>query len=215
MESGTFIAYEQDDWVNWTPLAQISINNKPSTSTKVSPFFLSHGYVASTLRILSTENIPESTPAAKGQKIVEKLKEAQEFAQIAMAIAQQDQEKYANRHRVEIPSYKVGDKVWLNLKNIPTERLSKKLDWIHAIYTVKRTFPDSVHFYELDTPKGVHNKFHTSLLRPLSNDPSPSQKQDDTQPPGLLTETGEIEYGIDEILQSRVRKVGRGKRKEL
>lgn len=211
----TFVAYEQDDWVNWIPLAQISINNKPSSSTKVSPFFLSHGYNANPVGTIRIEDLPENTPAIKGQNIVQKLKEAQEFAQTSMAVAQQEQEKYANRHRNESHSYRIGDKVWLNLKNISTERASKKLDWTHAKYTVQKTFPDSSQFYELNTPKGIHNKFHTSLLRPASDNPFPSQQQDDTQPPGIVTETGDTEYGIDEILQSRVIKVGRGKRKEL
>ena len=108
----------------------------------------------------------------------------------------------------------MGDKVWLNLKNISTERPSKKLDWVHAKYTVKRTFSDSPHFYELDTPKGIHNKFHTSLLRPAANNPLPSQQVDDSQPPGLLMENAELEFGIDKILDSRTRKLGRGKRKD-
>lgn len=211
----TFIAYEQHDWTSWIPLAQISINNKASASTQISPFFLTHGYDATLLKTVEMEAPSRNTPAFDGYAVVEKLREAQEFAQMAMAVAQQNQEKYANRYREPGLTYKVGDKVWLNLRNITTERPSKKLDWIHAKYTITRTFSDTSHFYELDTPKGVHNKFHTYLLRPVNNNPLPSQIQDDTQPPGLLTDNGDIEFGIDEILKSRLRKVGRGKRKEL
>lgn len=132
-----------------------------------------------------------------------------------MAVAQQTQEKYANHHRAETISYKVGDKVWLNLKNISTDRPSKKLDWIHSKYTITKTFPNSSHFYELDTPKGIHNRFHTSLLRPANCNPLPSQHTDDAQPPGLLTSDGEVEYGVEQILKCRNKKVGRGIRKEV
>ena len=45
-----------------------------------------------------------------------------------MAKAQQDQELQANHSRNVAPAYKVGDKVYLSLRNIRTERPSKKLD---------------------------------------------------------------------------------------
>lgn len=210
-----FVAYEQDDWVKWIPLAQVAINNKPASSTQISPFFMSHGYDASPISTHANQTPPVGTPAKRGQLVVTKLKEAHEFAQTALVVAQQTQEKYANLHREQAVSYREGDKVWLNLKNISTERPSKKLDWVHAKYTVTRTFPQSPHFYELDTPRGIHNRFHTSLLRPAGNNPLPSQQTDDAQPPGILMNDGEVEYGIDEILNSRLRKVGRGKRKEV
>ena len=211
----TFVTYEQNDWINWIPLAQISINNKPSSSTHISPFFMSHGYDACPLST-SPENFhPRGTPAERGWLVVEKLREAHEFAQTAMVVAQQSQEKYANQHRETSISYKFGDKVWLNLKNMSTERPSKKLDWLHAKYTITRIFPESPHFYELDTPKGIHNRFHTSLLRPASSNPLPSQETDDVQPTGILMSDGETEFGIDKILDTRFKKVGKGKRKEV
>ncbi|OJD21163.1 hypothetical protein ACJ73_07502 [Blastomyces percursus] len=50
-------------------------------------------------------------------------------------MAQQEQEKQANKHRNPAPQFKIGDKVWLNLKNISTDRPSKKLDARNAKYT--------------------------------------------------------------------------------
>ena len=107
----------------------------------------------------------------------------------------------------------MGDKVWLNLKNIRTDRPSKKLDWKHAQYTVTRTFSNA-YFYELDVPKGIHKKFHVSLLRPAATDPLPSQLVDDSQPPPVTAEGQDDEYGIEKILQCRTRRIGRGKRRE-
>ena len=209
----TFVAYEQDDWVKWIPLAQVAINNKPASSTQISPFFMSHGYDACPISTSSEEIYAVGTPAERGLLVIDKLKEAHEFAQTAMVVAQQSQVKYANLHREESISYKEGDKVWLNLKNISTDRPSKKLDWVHAKYTVTKTFLDSPYFYELNTPKGIHSKFHTSLLRPAANNPLPSQQVDDAQPPGLLMDNSEIEYGIDEILDSRTKSISREKEK--
>lgn len=209
----TYVGYHQDDWIDWVPLAQIAINNKPATSTQISPFFLSHGYNAEVIPTTEPVNQPRRTPASKAQAVVDKLKEAQEFAEASMAVAQQLQERYANNHREAPCSYQVGDKVWLNLKNINTTRPCKKLDWIHGKYTITNTYPESAHFYELNTPKGIHNKFHTSLLRPAGSNPLPSQKQDDQQPPVLETE-GDIDKGIDGILDCRIRRLGRGQIKE-
>jgi hypothetical protein len=50
------------------------------------------------------------------------------------------------------------DKVWLQLKNIKTDRPSKKLNWLNAKYTIT----ELIGFYacHLDTLPGIHNVFH-------------------------------------------------------
>ncbi|KAF4301806.1 hypothetical protein GTA08_BOTSDO10074 [Botryosphaeria dothidea] len=100
---------------------------------------------------------------------------------MAMADAQQEQERQANRQRNLSPAYKVGDKVWLHLKNLRTDRLSKKLDDKAAKFTVIEVVGS--HSYKLDIPGAVHNVFNVDLLRPAGTDPLPSQVQDDYQPP--------------------------------
>jgi hypothetical protein len=39
--------------------------------------------------------------------------------------------------------------------------------------------------------------------------------RDNAQPPTVITEEGDIEYGIERILQARTRRVSRGTRREL
>jgi hypothetical protein len=63
-------------------------------------------------------------------------------------------------------------------------------------------------------PTGVHPVFHVDLIRPAATDPLPSQIVDDSQPPPLVID-GELEYQIEEILDHRVRRVGRGTRTEV
>lgn len=212
----TFVAYEQSDWTKWLPLAQIALDNKVASTTGVSPFFLSHGYNAETITTRPTPSAEERvrTPKEKGEAIISKLREAQDFAQSAMAAAQQMQEHYANRKRDPPWSFKKGDKVWLSLKNIKTVRASKKLDWLHAKYTITKVYEKSPHFYELDVPPGIHNKFHVSLLRPAATDGLPSQMRDDSQPPALAIEDGEPWFGVETILRCRTRRIGRGGRRE-
>ena len=40
----TFINLSQDNWSDLLPMAELAINNRDTTSTGVSPFFLSHSY---------------------------------------------------------------------------------------------------------------------------------------------------------------------------
>lgn len=49
-----------------------------------------------------------------------RLCEAQEYAAAAMALAQQFMEEQSNRSRAQAMLFHVGDKVWLNLRNIQT-----------------------------------------------------------------------------------------------
>jgi hypothetical protein len=88
-----------------------------------------------------------------------------------MAAAQQRMEESANRHRDAAYTYQVGDKVWLDLRNIRTDRPSKKLDYKHAKFTVLEKI--GTHAYWLDVLGSIHNIFHTALLRPASENPFP------------------------------------------
>ena len=120
-------------------------------------------------------------------------------------------EKQANQHWYPAPSYCVGDKVWLHLKNIRTDRPNKKLDWKNAKFTIIELI--GIHAIQLDTPSGVHPVFHVDLLRPASTDPLPSQVSDDVQPPAVMVD-GEEEFTIEKILDERCTKQGRGSRLE-
>jgi hypothetical protein len=208
----TFVNHAQDDWYDMLPSAEIAINGKDAASTGVSPFFLEHGYHVDPLDVSEELSTPvRDSPIAAADRIVRKLQTAREWAQSAMTYAQQVQEENTNRYRQQSPSYKVGDKVWLDLTNIRTNRPSKKLDAKHAKYTVVEVVGS--HSYRLNTPPGIHNVFHSKLLRPASYDPLPSQAQDDEQPPPQVVDDEE-EWEVEEIRDEKVTKRGRrGQRK--
>jgi hypothetical protein len=213
-----FIAYTQEDWAEYLPSAELAINNRNATSTGVSPFFMTHGYDVDPIQI--DEQLEERdenarlSPVARGEQVVKKLLNARNWAEAAMAAAQQAQEQYANRHRQPAMQFRAGDRVWLNLKNIKTDRPSKKLDWRHAKYTVTKEV--SSHTYELDVPPGIFNRFHVTLLRPAATDPLPSQQQVDYQPPAISSDDdGNPEWEIEEILRARTHQRGRGQQRQM
>ena len=92
-----------------------------------------HGYNVDPIQI--DEQLEERdenawlSPIACGEQVVKKLLDARNWAEAAMAIAQQTQEQHANHHRQPVEQFRVGDKVWLNRRNIKTDHPSKKLDW--------------------------------------------------------------------------------------
>ena len=77
----------------------------------------------------------------------------------------------ANKKRIEGPILKRGDRVYLLTKNLPTLRLSKKLDAIRiGPFEVKKRIKEVN--YELRLPRNMRIRpvFHISLLEPAPAD---------------------------------------------
>lgn len=207
--------YAQREWHLLLPMAQLASANHDSTSTGMSAFFLDHGYHLDVLQ-LQEPNLPDTEPSGSmretGQRIARKLQDALSIAQAEMAAAQQRQEHYANQRRQVAPQYRVGDKVWLDLRDIRTDRPNRKFSARSAKYTVLEQV--SPYAYRLDTPEGIHPVFHVDKLRLAATDPFPSQRNDDYQPPARLVE-GEPEWEVEEIRDYRARRWGRGFRREF
>ena len=93
---------------------------------------MTHGYNTPLLNYniaaANAEDRGARTLTEIGEKIIRKLREASDFAQAAIAYAQDIQQQYANQHRQPAERLRVGDRMWLNLKNVTTERPCKKLD---------------------------------------------------------------------------------------
>ena len=87
-----YTCYAQDNWMELLPLAQLAMNTRPNSAIGgMSPFFLRHGYELDALP--EPTNTPNEKPKHPGQikslNYVQRLRDAQEFAQASMASAQQ------------------------------------------------------------------------------------------------------------------------------
>lgn len=204
-----FCNYDQSDWHDLCPLAQLVCNTRVASAIGVSPYFLQHGYNFEPWDIPNScyRRGPARSPVQKADAILTKLNAGFEHAKLAMAAAQEkyEYEYHANKKRMPARQYQADDEVWLDLRNIKTDRPSKKLDMRHMRCKVIERIGS--HAYRLDTPMGVHNVFNTMLLRPAVRDPLPSQRITEYRKAAILVD-GELEYEVNQILKERRTKTG-------
>jgi hypothetical protein len=62
-------------------------------------------------------------------RMVDKIRDLTEYVWEELLWAQASQQEYANWKRTLALAYSVGDHVWLDARNIRTNRQLKKLDW--------------------------------------------------------------------------------------
>jgi hypothetical protein len=197
-----FVNYQQDDWAQWLPIAEFASNNHVSETTGCSPFFGNYGFNP---RMTFTQH-----PVQNGNDIREvnaktlshKMNEIFEQMKSEMGRAQAIQAEQANKHRREAVSITVGDRVWMDARNITTQRPSKKLDWkCLGPYEVVEVI--SPWAYRLQLPKDLH--IHPvqpiSRLSKVSEDSLPGQIE--SPPPPVIVE-GEEEYEVEWVEDSRL-----------
>ncbi|KAF9692926.1 hypothetical protein EKO04_009137 [Ascochyta lentis] len=207
--------YQQDDWVRWLPIAQFEANNTVSESTGVSPMMACFGQNPRMgFEPPTNTKRPsfQALQAREANRLVDKLREVTEYIRGEMIWAQALQQEYANRKRSPAPAYNAGDKVWLDARNIRTQRASKKLDWknLGPYKIIKKV---SSHAYRLELPPSmkIHPTFHVSLLRPAAEELEylPGQH---VPAPAPVTIDGEEEYAVKSVEKLRYNK--RSKRHE-
>ncbi|CCE29272.1 uncharacterized protein CPUR_02965 [Claviceps purpurea 20.1] len=201
-----FISYSQTDWPQLLPCVQLALANRDSARTGMSAFYLTHGYHLDPIQQVHSQASPATKdPQARANAFVSRLYEGQEIDKAAMVTAQQIMEGQANRKRRPAEQLRVGDRVWLNLRNVTTPQLKKKLAWTQAKYRVTKVIAPDV--YELDVPSSIHNRFFVDILRRDPGDPLPSQVTDDAQPPpmsdGLLPDDEAPMYAVERIFARR------------
>ena len=193
-----YVNYEQDDWVSLLASAEFAYNNAVQSSTKVSPFYAMYGYNPR----MSFEDKPDSRSISQpAEDHALHLREVMKAMKDELIRSQARQQKYHNKHTKEV-SFEVGEKVWLNRKNIRTKRPSTKLDW-KMIGPFRIVEKHGRNAYKLDLPPSyrIHDVFHVSLLE---KDPTQSES-----PLDIRADEGDTkEYVVDFIRDSCVFKPG-------
>jgi hypothetical protein len=202
-----YVNTAQDDWSDWLPLAAYALNDSISNATGMSPFFANHGFHP---RMSFSPPRPLTKEASKtirdanrdGTTFANKMEDILQQLRTNMMANQAKMETNANARRSAAPAYRAGDQVFLDMRHMPSDRPSKKLDdrWAGP-YTILRAWS---HHYELDLDFELatrHAKFHANLLRPAPTKWYPGQIQAPAPAIGL-DENGEAIWAIEAILDS-------------
>lgn len=142
-----------------------------------------------------------------------RIQKATEEARFALRQAAEDMARFHDAHRGKKTVFEVGDKVWLDLRNIKTTRPTKKLDdrWFGP-FPIIEVISDNAYKLQLTPPFArVHPVFNITLLRRFNPDEI-KERPKPMQPLPTIDEEGEEVYEVERILDSRDR---RGRREYL
>jgi len=91
------------------------------------------------------------------EKFVMKMKEVQEKAKVVLGKAQEEMKKYADRKRIEVDKYKVGDLVILSTKDLKYQMVGRRTEKLTerfvGPYRIKKII--SLNAVELELPSTV------------------------------------------------------------
>jgi hypothetical protein len=163
------------------------------------PFYACYGFHP---QFVVGDITDQKVPAA--DEHAEFLRKGYEEAKAALTLAQDQMAKFYDRKHCTTPKLSSGDKVWLDARNIQTDRPSRKLSHkrLGPYEVIEQVGKVSYHL-KLPSSMKVHPVFHVSLLYPH---PTDDFNQRPTPPPPVVTPEGEEEYKVDKIINSR--KVG-------
>ena len=168
----------------------------------MTPFFANYGYHPRCN--LQAQQDPTVSINPTAESLVEKFRHLHLFLRENLDHALATYKKYYDQHAKKPPAFVVGDKVWLNRKNIRTNRPSQKLDFKRlGPFPIEAIVGESKIAYRLTLPPQmhIHPVFHVSLLEPYHPSHLPGRQQ--AEPPPVEVE-GQLEYEVKEILDSKV-----------
>jgi len=106
---------------------------------------------------------------AGAEKFIEKMKEIQEEAKVALGKAQADMKKYTDKKRSETEEYKVGNLVMLSTKDLKYQlvgrRTEKLTERFVGPYKIKEIVLSNVVKLELPSTVRIHPVVNISRVR--------------------------------------------------
>jgi hypothetical protein len=190
-----FVNYRQSDWAEWLSLAEFCHNDKASASTKALPFYSNTGYHP----WKGIENSVESRNE-EAEEFAVKMEKICDEAMAALEKAQKNMKKYYDVKHKDAPVFKVGDKVYVEAKEIKTDRPTKKFDdKRQGPYEIIEKIRASSYKLQLPETDQSHPVFNESKLM-LYHTP-PEGHGEKCPPPRIIG--GEPEYEVEEILKHR------------
>jgi hypothetical protein len=202
-----FVNVYHTNWDTLLSLVEFAYNNAPHQSTSYSPFFLNSGPYPNVSDSFFSRPV-SSVPSTND--FLSLIQTSLQSAKQHLAVAQNRQKQYADRHRREL-EFTLGDQVLLSTAHLPLPLSSqvRKLAsrWIGPFSILQVISPVA---YKLDLPSHlrIHPVFHVSQLKPFLSNPSTFPHRLADPPPPLVINDHE-EYEVEKILAKRVLSRGR------
>jgi hypothetical protein len=175
-----YVSPYSDDWDEFLPMVEFSINNAWQASIQNTPFYAiygSHPHTPTTLRVADLEL--HRVPAA--QKWLSHYADRTAHARTCLQSAQDRQKAYADTSRRAV-KYSRGDHVWLSTKNVhfkqggSTKFMPKYIGPFEIIDLIgprendAQDAPPTAVKLKLPPHYRLHPVFHVSLIKPLKTD---------------------------------------------
>jgi hypothetical protein len=191
-----FTGKRQDDWADLLPTAEFVINSRLNSATGHTPFELLYGYTPDfTIPVGRPLSIPVLDKRLQNLQVVRK--DAEAALRLSKKQMQTDVEQ-----RMKPYKFNIGDKVWLQAKQIKVHQQSAKLG-PKQLGPFKVTEVRSDIDYKLALPPAlwIHDVFHVDRLSPYKGNEVNGQVP---PPPEPVTVEGEEEYEVDHIRDSKL-----------
>jgi hypothetical protein len=174
------------DWSNWLPLATIVHNTRKHSLLKVTPAQVLLGYNPQVLPLVTT---PSSNDLI--ENCLDSLKALRELACTAINLQ-------ATRLATPDPMFKVGQRVWLDAKNLPLLYVSPKFaPQCQGPFLISHVVTPVSYQLTLPSTWGIHDVFHASLLL-LYKETATHGPNFVPPPPDLIV--GEERHKVEQIL---------------
>src|SRR5882672_9978581 len=163
----------------------------------VTPFFTNKGFHP------KLEVSLESVVSDAAHSVASDLKKLHQYLHNQITHTLKQYEAHSTSRQLPIPSFQVGDTVWLDSHNIKTTRPLKKLDhrFLGPFPIMERV---SSHVFRLGLSLAlscIHPVFHVPLLQPTSSSDISNRVVD---PPPLIELDDSEEWEVHRILDSKV-----------
>jgi hypothetical protein len=191
-----FTGKRQDDWADLLPTAEFVINSRLNSAMGHTPFELLYGYTPDfTIPVGRQLGIPVLDKRLQNLQVVRKDAEA------ALCLSKKRMQTDVEQ-RMKPYKFNVGDKVWLQAKQIKVHQQSAKLG-PKQLGPFKATEVRSDVDYKLALPPAlqIHDVFHVDCLSPYKGNEVNGQVP---PPPEPVTVEGEEEYEVDHIRDSKL-----------
>lgn len=190
----SYVLYQQSEWVDLLPFAEMAYNNTIHRSTGLTPFQVVMGKDFPAIPELDTQPRPGMSPAAWADKV----RTSWPAIKQALKKAEEEYKHQADKRRTDCKPLHVGDQVFLSTKYIKLRHPSKKLGpkYLGPFRVTKVINPVTVRLHLPPLLGKIHPVFHVSLLKLVEHPPSDSR-------PGPVYQG---EYEIEDILDSKLKR---------